>query len=165
MSGFGGAGKSTFARALAAVIAGAYVIGADDFWRPDRDVRSADWDAIDRDRLREEVLEPARARRPVTFRRADFVTGALGKPVAVPPGATLIVEGIGLFHPALVPLFDLTVWLDVPFQIALARGMERDRREYGVDHDDRWRDVWGPNDLDFLAAYDARGRADLIVIP
>ncbi|MCW5942437.1 MAG: hypothetical protein KIS66_09415 [Fimbriimonadaceae bacterium] len=163
ISGFGGAGKSTFARTLADEIGNAVVVGADAFWRPDRDVRCADWGAIDRDRLREEVLMPALGGRPVRYRPADFVTGVLGEAVPVQTGATLIVEGIGLFHPGLNGLFDLTVWLDTPFEVALARGMERDRKEYGVDHDARWTEVWGPNDLDYFAAYEPRARADLIV--
>ena len=57
-----------------------------------------------------------------------------------------------------------TDWVDVDLTTAGERGRERDRTN-GHDHDQLWTDVWLPNDRDFAARFDPRGRADVLYVP
>ena len=62
ISGFGGAGKSTLARRLVEALPGSARLRGDDFLEPGLvGERSDDWSAVERRRLREEVLDPFRA--------------------------------------------------------------------------------------------------------
>lgn len=161
VSGFGGSGKSTLARALADRAHGAVRIRGDDFLDPIRSHRrSTDWDGVERTRLADEVLIPFRERRPSTFRRFDWATRTLGTPEPVPECDIIIVDLIGLFHPAVLEFMDLTVWCDVDITTAGQRGMQRDAT-LGRDHRRLWSEVWMPNELDFEARFAPRDRAEI----
>ncbi|MDW4574150.1 phosphoglycerate transporter [Microbacterium sp. M3] len=162
ISGFGGAGKSTLARALVARIDGAVRMRGDDFLDPARSHRrSPDWEGVERSRLVTEVLVPFRERRPgALFRRYDWTARRLGDLEPVPVGHILVVDLIGLFHPDALSALDITVWCDLSLAIAQERGMKRDAA-LGRDHADLWSDVWVPNDRDFADRYEPRERADV----
>jgi uridine kinase len=49
----------------------------------------------------------------------------------VVPGAIVLVEGVFLFRPQILPLLDLKVWLDISFDDALARAVVRDADAMG----------------------------------
>jgi Uridine kinase len=168
VSGFGGAGKSTLARRLAACVpeGSAVVIPADDFWVPERDGRSSDWASYDWPRLRAQVLLPARAGHPVRYQPRDPREAPEGDGWREVPDSCrcLIVEGVGLFQPDLLPLFDLRVWVDCPLAVAAARGIRRDREEYGMDTEADWRDRWVPNDREFFERFQPNLSADLVVL-
>lgn len=165
VSGFGGAGKSTLAHAVAAVVDGSVVLRGDDFLDPERSHRRSDnWDGVERQRIRSEVIDPFRSDADVVYRPFDWGARTLGVPTRLPEATVLIVEGIGLFHPEFVDVFDLTVWVDVPLEDATRRGIDRDRRE-GHAHDELWTDVWVPNDRDFADAFDPRSNANLLYVP
>ena len=80
----------------------------------------------------------------------------------VPSTPLLLVEGVGIIHPGLLPFFDLTVWIDCPLYIAAERGRNRARETHGVDHDRLWRDVWVPNDRDYFDQFRPDLLADVI---
>ena len=162
ISGFCGAGKSTLTRHLVDSVTDSARIRGDDFLDPERShQRSADWDGVDRSRLRSEVLEPFRSGKPGLFRRYDWGTRQLGSPEAIPPAQVLVVDAIGLFHPELDGMFDLTVWVDVDLSLATERGMARDRR-LGRTHEQLWNDVSVPNERDFVTRFNPRARADCL---
>ena len=161
VSGFGGAGKSTLARALVGEIDGAVRLRGDDVLEPAQSHhRSTDWDGVERLRIRSEVLDPFRAGRPAEFRRFDWSMRALGALEVLAPAQVLVLDAVGIFHPELDGCLDLRVWVDVDLEEATRRGMARDAAE-GRLHEEFWRDVWVPNERDFAAAFDPRGRADL----
>ena len=162
ISGFCGAGKSTFTRQVIKSVEDSARIRGDDFLDPERShQRSAEWDGVDRPRLRAEVFEPFRNGKPGLFRRYDWGTHQLGSPEAIPSAQVLVVDAIGLFNPELDGMFDLTVWVDVDLSLATERGMARDRR-LGRTHEQLWNDVWGPNERDFVVRFDPRARADYL---
>ena len=164
ISGFGGAGKSTLAKALADRD-GCTRLRGDDFLDPYRSHhRSTDWDGVERTRMRDEVLEPFRNGDPVHFRRFDWHAGALAPPEELPATDVLIVDAIGILHPELDGCFDLSIWVDVDLETAGERGRERDRLN-GHDHEELWTDVWLPNDRDFAERFDPVGRADARYVP
>ena len=165
VSGYAGAGKSVFARTLVDIVDGAVRLRGDDFLDPPRvHRRSADWDGVERDRLRAEALEPFRAGAPVAVRPLDWSTGRHGAPTPLARASVLIVDAIGTFHPELLPWFDLTVWVDVDLQVAQAQGRARDRAA-GRDHDTLWTDVWTPNDREFEQMFSSRRLADVLYQP
>ncbi len=163
VSGYCGSGKSTLARDLVAAVPDAARIRGDDFLDPERSHRrSPDWDGVDRERLVATVLAPFRAGRPSTFRRYDWAQRALGPAESLPRAAVLVVDLIGLFHPAALPTLDLTVWCDVDLATAARRGIARDRR-LGRDHEALWHDVWLPNERDFAERFRPREAATVRV--
>ena len=163
ISGFGGAGKSTLARALVEALPDAVRMRGDDFLDPERSQRrSPDWDGVERIRLRDTVLRPFRDRRPETFQRFDWSRGILGDPEPVPEAKVLVVDLVGLFHPSILDELQVTVWCDLDLETAGERGMARDR-SLGRDHDRLWREVWMPNDRDFERGFAPREQAMLSV--
>lgn len=139
IDGLDGAGKTTFARDLAAAVATAGVAAAtvsvDDFQsaRAERgDPPTADsWyeRGFDHALLRERVVEPYRAGRPVALLGRDLAADRLvADPPRFLPGerAILVVEGIFLHRRELRDLWHTSAWLDVPVELAVARCVARD---------------------------------------
>ena len=161
ISGYAGAGKSALARRLVDTLEDAVRVRGDDFLDPVRShQRSRDWDGVQRDRLRSEVLEPFRAGRDVEVRPLDWNTRQLGEPTPLPRASVLVIDAIGTFHSELLPWFDLTVWVDADLEQAQSRGMARDRAA-GLDHDRLWTEVWTPNDRVFEQTFAPAAQADL----
>jgi uridine kinase len=142
ISGIDCAGKSTLARRLAdelrAAGEDALVVGGDHFNRP-RSERSP-LPAEDPDygfaygQLIRELLEPARTggRVEARLRVKDWERDVWGEQdFVVEPGAIVLVEGVFLFRPEVVPLLDLKVWLEISFDDALARALARDADAMG----------------------------------
>jgi uridine kinase len=168
VSGFGGAGKSTLATELRDVLRDVQqgldvqVVSADDFIVGRMQERSHDWASVDRARLREQVLEPAHSTARIRYQRYDWPSDELADWRELVAPHVLIIEGVGILHPDLVALFDLTVWVDVPLDLASERGRRRDKDTYGVDHDAQWRDIWAPNDAAFAERFGPRETADIL---
>jgi uridine kinase len=142
VSGIDCAGKSTLAAALAAELGAtgedAIVIGGDDFNRPRSERSSFPADepdyGFDYRQLAEDVLAPARAGRRVhaRVRVKDWSRDAWDeREVVVERDAVVLVEGVFLFTPRLVPLLDLKVWLELGFDEALERALVRDADAMG----------------------------------
>jgi len=163
ISGFCGSGKSTLARHMVEAQPGTVRMRGDDFLDPARShLRSADWDGVDRQRLVSSVLEPFRGEQQGEFRRYDWAARALGTPEPVPRAEILVVDLIGLFHPQALPSHDVTIWCDVELDVAVSRGMARDR-ELGRRHEALWTDVWALNERDFARVHAARARGDVVL--
>ncbi|MBS1848184.1 MAG: hypothetical protein JST73_07885 [Actinobacteria bacterium] len=142
VSGYGGSGKSTLVRAIVERCPTMVRLRGDDFLDPSRShQRSPDWDGVERERLVHDVLAPFRAQHAGTFRRYDWSRRVLGEPEPIPEAEVLIVDLIGLFHPDALASLDLTIWVDVPLEVAQERGMSRDRAS-GQDHEQSWQEVW-----------------------
>ncbi|MGC4047503.1 MAG: hypothetical protein QM758_27220 [Armatimonas sp.] len=152
ISGFGGAGKSTLAGQLGTAI-NAPVVSIDCFWLPERDVLGDDWPCFDRERLAREVLLPWRAGQEVRYQMGDDREADHGGWRTVPLCSRLIIEGCSVFHPVLLPLLDFKIWLEVPLEIATARGIARDSAQFGVDMTSHWKERWEPNERAFLERF------------
>jgi uridine kinase len=142
IDGVDGAGKTTFADRLAQVLEaiGVVVIRAsvDGFHNP-RDVRYARGkespegfyrDSYDYAAFRRELIEPLGPGGSGRYRRAVFdvkTDQPVDKPLETAPRAgVLLVDGIFLHRPELRGAWDLTVFLDVPFEQSFRRMAQRD---------------------------------------
>lgn len=147
VDGVDGAGKTMFADALAKRLEadGQIVVrtGIDSFHnsRARRYVRGKDSpegffrDSYDLDALRTQLLFPARIGLP--FKTAVF-DHRTDKPVAINPltvplPAVLIFDGLFLHREELRDEWDLTIFLDVPFEVSFARMARRDGSDPNPD--------------------------------
>jgi uridine kinase len=175
IDGVDGAGKTTFADALAAVLRAkgrtAVRASVDDFHHP----RAIRWlrgrtspdgfflDSYDYERFAEDLLVPFAAGQP--FRRAshDLSTDVyVDAPLEVVPApAILLVDGIFLHRDELVDHWDFSVFLSVDFAVSFARMAVRDGCPSDPDDPRNRRYVEGQRL--YLAKCDPAGRADLVI--
>ena len=174
IDGTGGSGKSTLARELAEVLGGpdgastATVVHGDDFYRPmDPEERLQLTPAegyevyYDWERLREEVLAPLTSGQDADYRRYDWPSNQIVPDELhhVPHTGFVIVEGVYTVRPELEGFYDLTVFVDAPFDLALQRVVLR-----GHDHGPgNWQQRWQAADKHYFAATEPWTRLDLIV--
>jgi uridine kinase len=162
VSGFGGSGKSTLASKLGRRL-GAPVVGIDEFGTAGVFTRSRDWCGLDRARLVGQVLKPLKdGERLITYDSCHDWETWHSEPVTIEIDRVLVLEGIGMFHPLLLPFFDYRVWLDVDLATATHQGTTRELAE-GRDPGSAWKDIWEPNDVDFFASSSPMAAADLVV--
>lgn len=177
VDGVDGAGKTTFADALATRIArdGRPVvrIGIDDFHRPraeryrqGRDSPDGFYeDSYDYARFLRDVLVPLglggdRRYRPVAHELSS--DRYLDPPVRIaPPGAVVVVDGIFLQRPELADSWRLTVFLDVPFTETARRMAGRDGSSPDPDDPGLRRYVLGQRR--YLREVRPRERADVLI--
>jgi uridine kinase len=149
VSGIDGAGKSTYTDRLAEQLLDRGVrtrkIALDGFFHP-KPIRNANSDQItgyfdesfDFESLIQNILQPVRAHRTVQteLQVRDLVTDKLSSGFFTFEGpGVLIVEGVFLFRRELRPHFDLKIWVDVSFETATDRVVNRprDRRHGDAD--------------------------------
>jgi uridine kinase len=152
VDGFGAAGKSSLAAAMAAAAPGAQVVHVDDFAGPN----VAEWDWC---RFRAQVLEPLLAGRPARYQVWNWRLDRGTDWVDVPPGRPVIVEGVSATRSEVAAPWDLTVWVDAPRDLRLRRVVERD----GPDLLSRWLDDWMPSEHAYAEREHPEERVDLIV--
>jgi uridine kinase len=151
IDGFGGAGKTTFARRLVHHADGWPVIHTDDFATHDELLQW--WP-----RLLAEVIEPLSRRRPATFRPYDWVRRRAGDPVTVAPADVVVIEGVGATRSAWRHRLAAAVWVEADSDLRLRRGLERDGEELAQF----WHD-WRIAEDRYVAAEQPALHADLVV--
>src|SRR2546421_11022001 len=124
VDGLGGAGKTTFTRALVALDPGLDVIQMADFLRPRAELLEEAVDQVAGDldwrRLRSNVLLPLSRDQPGRFQRYDPATETLAEWRMVPVGGIVIVEGLYACSRPLSTFYDFRIWVD-------SRGVARPR--------------------------------------
>jgi len=140
IDGQAGAGKSTLTNRLAAELGGEESGGAGTFL-PDAELAEDDlvqivhgddlyegWGGLSTldDVLLDQILEPLAAGGVGEFRMWDWVHGRRSYNIRVPARRFLIVEGVGVGLPRARELAVLTVFVAAPWEVRLARGLERD---------------------------------------
>ena len=176
VDGVDGAGKTTFAEALAERLReqgrNAVRASIDGFHhslahrRAEGRTPEAVWRRhFDYDALRKELLEPWRAGPPATYRPAIHDVAfevALDLPPRTPPtDGVLVVDGLFCQRPELEGCWDRVVFLDVPFEVSVARLAARDGSVDDVEDPDQRRYVDAQRI--YLERCDPRARADLVV--
>ncbi|MDP3795136.1 MAG: hypothetical protein Q8R13_04400 [bacterium] len=163
VSGFGGAGKSSFAKALGEAVK-APVVGVDSFQKDgafDTDYKL--WEIMDFARLQKEVLQPFLKGDGVKYGHFNVPTKSISETREIENTGRLVVEGVGLFRPELLKYFAYKIWVDCPTGEAIARGKKRDREEYNSPSDEYWDGIWKKNDEEYFEAYKPKGAADFVI--
>lgn len=181
IDGVDASGKTTLADELAPLLVerGYPVIRAsiDGFHRPraDRYRRGPDspegyyHDAFDYPALRASLLLPLgpggsrRVRRAVFDVYADCPLPANEE--MAPENAILLLDGVFLLRAELFDLWDLRVFVDVPFEVTLARAAQRDLALFGSEEEviARYRRRYIPGQRLYLRKAHPRERADVVV--
>ena len=151
VDGFGAAGKSTLAAAIAEAVSGV-VLPVDDFGR----VGVRGWD---RELFIHQVLEPLLAGRPARYQAWDLVADAALDWHEVPSGAPVIVEGVSSTDVRVPVPWDLTLWVEAAPEVRWQRILDRNEPELL----ERWRTDWLPNEEAYAAAQRPWERVDAIV--
>lgn len=147
-------GKTSLAARIAAALPGSVIVHIDDFARPD--LRG--WE---RDRFVRQVLEPLLAGRPAHYQRWDFDRNAGAGWHTVPTGLPVVVEGVSSTDMRVGVPWDFTIWIEVPYEIRLARALERD----GPEMMERWLTDWMPSEDAYEQEQRPQDRVDLVYRP
>ena len=146
IGGRGGSGKTT----LAARIAGAQVVGTDEFW---------DGEGFELSRLRAEVFEPLLSGRAARYAGWDWDARRPGGERTVEPQGLVVVEGVCALHRMFRDAYDVRVWVEAPYETRLARGLARD----GEAARATWVERWMPMEDRYVERDDPVACADLVV--
>lgn len=182
VDGYTASGKTSFAHELAAAVRahGRSTLRAsfDDFKKPWRDAREKGYDrtsgegfyrnAPDFESARELLLEPAGpdGSGVVALCGHDPLTGEDHRDLKVeaPLDAVLIVDSAFGMRPEYDAYWDLRIWVEVPPELALARGIERDAAREGWDEAERiHRDRYHVAEAIYLDEVEPRARADVVI--
>lgn len=104
------------------------------------------------------LLPPLAEGRPGHYRRYDWHAGAFAETVTVTPSPLLIVEGVGSGAAAYDRLRTLLVWVEAPYDVRMARGLERDGDTFAP----YW-EAWARDEADLFARERTRERADVVI--
>jgi uridine kinase len=169
VSGPAGAGKSTLTRQLQAGLARVPGIGpvvpffAVDWYTIGACAkRGRGWPGYNWLRWQEEVLDPIYLGEAITCTIRDWESGQVVGEISAPPTPIRLLEGVGLFHPSRLPYLRSRVWVDCDLDVAQALGIERSLAHGRHEHVRLWRNVWGPNDRDFIEAFHPEKEADIL---
>ena len=151
VDGPGGAGKSTFARRLAAALHGAPIVHTDDLASHDQATR---WWQL----LEDWVLTPLADGRPARFQRYDWNLRRRIEWCEIPAAPTVLIEGVSAARAAIRDRLTLSVWVQTPRELRLRRGLDRD----GPDLAGFWAD-WMAEEDAFYATDPTVDAVDLAV--
>ena len=176
ISGIDCAGKSTLADSLARELGGAVLVHGDAFTRPAAE-RHADpdeargyyRDSFDYGFVYDELLPAVRRgfSGALTTRVSDWERDEWRKTtIHIPPDAVVIVEGCFLYT-GREDAFDLRIWIDIPFDVALARALRRprdlERMGGAAGVRERYATRYLPGQALHLERDDPVGRADIVL--
>lgn len=158
IDGYGGSGKSTLGKTLKQLMPDTMIIETDNFikYPHEPNVFEHDWSAIEGN-----VLSRLKNDHEVVTKEYDWNTLGPKKEVQTIKHF-VIVEGISLLADKYVGYFDLKIWVDCPYEIALERGKRRDKEEQGTDHDELWDTVWGPGSIRYFQKVRPDLKADIL---
>ena len=164
IDGLGGAGKTLLAEVLAGEL-GASVVHGDDFYRSsaERQQSGSGHGALgaefDWGRLERQVLAPLSRGEAARYQRYDWDYDRLGDWVSVSRHDTVVVEGVYVLRTELRPYASVSIWVETPRDVRLARGIERD----GETARSRWTDEWMPAEDVYVSAMQPDAAAALVV--
>jgi uridine kinase len=150
IGGHGASGKSTLARLIAEHVPNTQVVATDSFWNGSQ---------FELDRLRADVVDVLLAGQTATYDEWDWAAKQLRPGRGVTPDGVVIIEGVCALHQMFRDDLAVRVWIDTPYDVRLARGVERD----GETSRDTWMQVWMPNEAAYVRRDDPITCAHVIV--
>jgi uridine kinase len=151
VDGPAGSGKTTLGAEIASLGGGAAVVHMDDLYEG--------WGGLDRVEAQlRSLLRPLAEGFSGSYRRWDWPGNAWAETVLVPPAPLLVLEGVGSGSSAHADLTTVLAWVEVPFELRMARGLQRD----GDAVTDHWRQ-WARDEEALFGRERTRERADLVL--
>jgi uridine kinase len=150
VDGPAGSGKTTLGAELA-TLCDAPVLHMDDMYEG--------WTGLPRiaDQLAT-LLGPLAEGEAGSYRRWDWHAGGWAETVRVLPTPLLVLEGVGSGSASIASLITVLAWVEVPRDLRLARGLERD----GPAVADHWRQ-WAVDEQELFSRERTRERADVVL--
>lgn len=171
ISGFGGSGKTTLAKKLKYQFPASTLIQLDNFLV--NRGQGAGWaGGYDWSRL-ENLLKNVKNGNNLHYRAYDWKKDSLTEEyIDEKLPSLIIVEGVRLLQPKLLPYFDLTVWIDVDIDTASQRGIRRDEQNWEdkadkhglAAHLNSWHTTWRPKDEEYFEKFRPDKIADFTLI-
>lgn len=158
-----GAGKTTLAEQLAERFPRSITIHTDDFYLPPPQ-RVTGWESIPcanmhLERLRAEVVAPARVGRSVHYKAYSCREGAYLPPRTLGPAPLVIVEGSYSHHPSLTPYYDIEAFVTCSPEEQARRLRAREGKRYS-----NFVKRWIPLEEEYFTDYAIEKNAELTVI-
>ena len=160
IDGPGGSGKSTFANTLGGYLPNCEVIQFDEFYIPESDPMiigsNFDWK-----RLINQVLLPFKNTSTCKYQIYDWNTNTLNEWKKIENSKYIIIEGVTASRLELREYIDFIIFINVPYEIGLARGIERD----GIEIKEKWVNNWMPREKNYLESliHKPKDNADLVI--
>ena len=85
----------------------------------------------------EGLLRPLAIGADGSYRRFDWEIGEFAETVVVAPVPMLVLEGVGSGASAFADLQTVLVWVDAPYDVRMARGIDRDGEAF-APHWEQW---------------------------
>lgn len=161
IDGRGASGKTSLAEFLVSRLPGFTLVHGDDYFEPYDDPIT--WGDFNEARFDTDVLHQVRlGNRQIPLRPFDFPNGRIGDEQMLTVAQGLVVErwfGFSLDIPR-----DVSIWVETPASVCLARGLGRDG---DVALGDRarlaWESVWQPREDRYIEAVVPTESADFVV--
>lgn len=159
IDGRGGSGKTTLASYLISLLPGFTVINGDDYFEPTPNAIA--WGAFNDKRFAVDVIEPIKQKKTILkYKPYDWHT----KPHIKERNLT-INKGVVIERNMSLSFnldWDLKIWIEIPANLALKRGMERDKmpREEAVI---AWKEVWQPAESAHIKKIRPLQTSDLVI--
>ena len=158
-----GSGKTTLAAQLAQRFPQSITVHTDDFYLPPAS-RVANWEQIpcanmDLERLRAQVLTPARAGQAVPYRAYSCRAGAYLPEQCFAPQPLVIVEGSYSHHPSLAPYYDIRIFVTCSPDEQARRLRKREGERYS-----NFVERWIPLEEGYFAQYGIEEKADFEIV-
>lgn len=158
-----GSGKTTLAAELARRFPQSITIHTDDFYLPPPQ-RVQGWENIPcanmhLERLRAEVVAPARRGQAIRYRAYSCREGAYLPPVLLRPAPLVLVEGSYSHHPSLAPYYDIKVFVTCSAEEQARRLREREGGRYP-----NFVKRWVPLEEAYFRDYGIEKNAEMVVV-
>ncbi len=164
VDGPGGSGKSTLANQIAERF-DATLIHSDDFYK-DQDKTSAKHnsdqvvsDKFDWNLLEEIVFNNAKPGNIIKYRPYSWDINGLLPEINFKIKKILIIEGIYALQDRFLDKYDFKIWVEVPQEVRLERGVKRD----GEHMREAWEVIWLPQDKRYFDSHRPDLKADVII--
>ena len=158
-----GSGKTTLAAQLAERFPRSITVHTDDFYLP-LSQRIEGWENIpcanmDIQRLRDEVVAPAREGRAFSYKAYSCREGTYLPPRPLAPAPLVIVEGSYSHHPSLAPYYDIKVFVTCSPDEQTRRLRKREEERY-LNFVKRWI----PLEEGYFTDYSIEENAEMTVV-
>ena len=157
IDGVGGAGKTTLSRWLREHLDNVSIVQLDDFYSPD--LRRAD-----RYRVLKQVFLPLDHDLDARYQVFNWRRNALTDWFTIKLGEIVIVEWVSALHSDFVERYDFKIWIECPPEEGFRRGIERDMARDHIDNSEIWREVWMPQEKEYVELEKPQLRADYILM-